>query len=145
MNRRTAPIALLVAGLILLGGCASRPQVRLQDHWSVDLSQARQQLEELSESHGSVPLAYTLANLAAVYDAELLLLFREQLDATCPQVQPRHVEDQIAWLAARKRKMRAAADELAGGSLAPVAAARVSIEETRKRIEELERRPLPGC
>lgn len=112
----------------------------------MDLAQARQQLEELAAgAAGGAPLAYTLANLAAVYDAELLLRFREQLDAACPEARRTHVEEQLAWLAARERKMRAAAAEHAGGTLAPVAAARVSIEETRRRIEELERRPLPAC
>lgn len=117
---------------------ATPPAKGLISDWRPDVDQAIDQLEAwLSEEHPQQELNYSMANLAALYDTKLYLVFIDYLASLEPSLGQQALQEQQAWL--QLRTERAATARLANGdgSLASYNASETYISITHGRIDTL--------
>lgn len=141
MNFKTT--ATLICTGLLLFGCATSPpdRSRLFSEWNIPIDQPIRQLEEiLAELEQQQPMNYTISNVAFLYDAKLFILFHEFIDQLSESVRASEIAEQRKWLTIRKAQIHKAYSEYEGGTMASYAAGLASIDATKKRIAEIEKR-----
>lgn len=135
----SAPAEPVVEESVARPNPASRP-ASADLNWEPELDQPISQLEaQLEADESQLEKNHTLSSIAYLYDAGLYLLFQDTLDYLPEQAQRHEVELQNRWLDQRAQAMTQAFLEDADGEVARFKAGQVFIEETRKRITELER------
>ncbi len=108
-------------------------------NWEPKLDQPIAQLEaQLQLEETQLAKNHTLSSIAYLWDTRLYLLFQDTLDYLPEQAQRHEVELQNRWLDQRAEAMTRAFLNDKDGEVARFAAGQAFIEETRKRIEELE-------
>ncbi|MBA4502650.1 hypothetical protein [Marinobacterium marinum] len=127
----------------------SRPQARLTKatlpasadlNWEPKLDQPIAQLEaQMALEETQKAKNHTLSSIAYLWDTQLYLLFKDTLDYLPEAAQRREVEKQNLWLDQRAEAMTRAFLNDKDGEVARFAAGQAFIDETRKRIEELEK------
>ncbi|MBP0048316.1 hypothetical protein H9C73_06175 [Marinobacterium sp. AK62] len=108
-------------------------------NWEPNLDQPITQLQaqlELDESQ--LAKNQTLSSIAYLYDARLYMLFQDTLDYLPEKARKHEVELQNRWLDQRAGAMTRAFLNDEDGEVARFAAGQAFIEETQKRIRELE-------
>ena len=141
MNIRT--IVAFVGIVVLLSGCAtSQPdQSSLLPEWELEIDQPIRQLEEiLAELEQQQPKNYTVSNVAFLYDAKLYILFHDFIASLSESARASQITEQRKWLTTRKAQIHESYSEYEGGTLASYSAGRASIDATKKRIAEIEKR-----
>ncbi|MBV0933634.1 lysozyme inhibitor LprI family protein [Marinobacterium weihaiense] len=108
-------------------------------NWEPKLDQPIAQLEaQMQLEESQMAKNHTLSSIAYLWDARLYLLFQDTLDYLPEQAQRHEVELQNRWLDQRAEAMTRAFLNDKDGEVARFAAGQAFIDETRKRIEELE-------
>ncbi|MEO6697823.1 MAG: hypothetical protein ABIR53_00335, partial [Paraperlucidibaca sp.] len=116
---------------------SQQPKGLLAD-WRPDVDQAIDQLEIwLSEEHPQQTLNFSMANLAALYDTKLYLVFIDYLASLEPEQTAAVLQEQQLWL--QLRKERTAAVRLSNGdeSLSSYNASETYVYITHERIDSL--------
>lgn len=109
-------------------------------NWEPKLDQPITQLEaQLQVEESQLSKNHTLSSIAYLYDARLYMLFQDTLDYLPEQARRHEVELQNRWLDQRAEAMTRAFLDDEDGEVARYKAGEAFIEETRKRIQELER------
>jgi uncharacterized protein YecT (DUF1311 family) len=112
-------------------------------NWSPELDEPILLLEELlDKSQAQQDMNYLATNLASLYDAKLWLAFQTHLDGLQGDTRNHALEKQRQWLLQRQKAIDEEYSSYEGGSGAPLAAARLSMEMTQKRLAIL-RQPQP--
>lgn len=138
MDTASAPVKTTTA----LDQAASDPPVPtpkgLLSDWRPDVDQAIDQLERwLSEDHPQQELNYSMANLAALYDTKLYLVFIDYLASLAPEQSGKILQEQQLWLQMRKERTAAARLTYAEGTLASYNASETYVYLTHERIDTL--------
>lgn len=108
-------------------------------NWEPKLEQPIAQLEaQMALEETQKAKNHTLSSIAYLWDAQLYLLFQDTLDYLPEQAQRHEVELQNRWLDQRADAMTRAFLNDRDGEVARFAAGQAFIDETRKRIRELE-------
>ncbi len=108
-------------------------------NWEPKLDQPIAQLEaQLQLEETQLAKNHTLSSIAYLWDTRLYLLFQDTLDYLPEQAQHHEVELQNRWLDQRAEAMTRAFLNDKDGEVARFAAGQAFIEETQKRIKELE-------
>ncbi|GAA0700482.1 hypothetical protein GCM10009104_31850 [Marinobacterium maritimum] len=108
-------------------------------NWEPKLDQPIAQLEaQMALEETQLAKNHTLSSIAYLWDARLYLLFQDTLDYLPEQAQRHEVELQNRWLDQRAEAMTRAFLNDKDGEVARFAAGQAFIEETQKRIKELE-------
>ena len=106
--------------------------------WQPSVDQVIDQLEGwLSEEHPQQALNYGMANLAALYDTKLYLVFIEYLASVKPELSAAILQEQRAWLQLRKERTATARLVDGDGSLASYNASETYVYITHERIDSL--------
>jgi uncharacterized protein YecT (DUF1311 family) len=117
---------------------ATPPAKGLISDWRPDVDQAIDQLETwLSEEHPQQELNYSMANLAALYDTKLYLVFIDYLASLDPSLGQQALQEQQAWLQLRTERTATARLTNGEGSLASYNASETYISITHGRIDTL--------
>ena len=117
---------------------ATPPAKGLISDWRPDVDQAIDQLEAwLSEEHPQQELNYSMANLAALYDTKLYLVFIDYLASLEPSLSQQALQEQQAWLQLRSERTATARLTNSEGSLASYNASETYISITHERIDTL--------
>lgn len=117
---------------------ATPPAKGLISDWRPDVDQAIDQLEAwLSEEHPQQDLNYSMANLAALYDTKLYLVFIDYLASLETALSQQALQEQQAWLQLRAESTAAARLTNGEGSLASYNASETYISITHGRIDTL--------
>ncbi len=117
---------------------ATAPSKGLISDWRPDVDQAIDQLETwLSEEHPQQELNYGMANLAALYDTKLYLVFIDYLASLEPSLSQQALQEQQAWLQLRSERTATARLTNSEGSLASYNASETYISITHERIDTL--------
>lgn len=109
--------------------------------WRPEVDQVIDQLEDILIS--DIPqqqMNFTMANLNAVYDTKLYLVFIDYLSSLPPEQVKTALKDQQAWLQKRKEMTAAAFAENEGGSLAAYNAGEAYLQITRQRLDDIEQK-----
>jgi len=136
-------IAVLVCSGLLLPGCAApqSEQTSLFPDWNPNVDQPIQQLEEtLAKLDQQQRKNYTISNLAFLYDAQLYILFHDFIVSLPESARASEIAEQRNWLAQRKAQIHAAYSGREGGTLASYMAGQASIDATKERIAEIEKK-----
>ncbi|MBR9827117.1 MAG: hypothetical protein GYB41_00455 [Oceanospirillales bacterium] len=108
-------------------------------NWEPKLDQPIAQLEaQLQLEESQLAKNHTLSSIAYLHDTRLYLLFQDTLDYLPETAQRHEVALQNRWLDQRADAMTRAFLEDKDGEVARFAAGQAFIDETLKRIEELE-------
>lgn len=108
-------------------------------NWEPKLDQPIAQLEaQMALEESQKAKNHTLSSIAYLWDAQLYLLFQDTLDYLPEQAQRHEVELQNRWLDQRAEAMTRAFLNDRDGEVARFAAGQAFIDETQKRIEELQ-------
>jgi len=141
MNCRTI-IAVLGVGS-LLSGCATRQADRsaLLAEWQPHIDQPIQQLEEtLAALEQQQAMNYTISNVAFLYDAKLYILFHGFVGRLPEAARTSELAEQGRWLTKRKNWIATAYAKYEGGTLASYSAGQASIDATKRRIAQIEKK-----
>ncbi len=109
--------------------------------WRPDVDQVIDQLEDILIS--DIPqqqMNYTMANLDAVYDTKLYLVFIDYLASLSPDQVKVALKEQQDWLLARKEETAKAYAENEDASLASYNAGETYLQTTRQRLDDLEKK-----
>lgn len=110
----------------------------LLSDWRPDIDQTIDQLERwLSQEQTQQELNYSMANLAALYDTKLYLVFIDYLATLEAQQSASILQEQQAWLQLRKERTAAARFAFAEGSLASYNASEAYVYITHERIDTI--------
>ena len=135
-------LAVLGIGL-LLSGCAtsqSSSSAFFPD-WQPNIDQPIRQLEEtLSKRDQQQPMNFTISNVAFLYDTKLYILFNDFIGQLPKSQRASELEEQRKWLNQRKKLIAAGYAEYEGGTLAAYNAGHISIDASKKRIAEIEKK-----
>lgn len=108
-------------------------------NWEPKLDQPIAQLEaQMALEDTQMAKNHTLSSIAYLYDTRLYLLFQDTLDYLPEEAQRHEVALQNRWLDQRADAMTRAFLDDKDGEVARFAAGQAFIDETLKRIEELE-------
>jgi uncharacterized protein YecT (DUF1311 family) len=137
-------IVLLIGAGVLLSGCCTKPEatksIQFPD-WQPNIDQPIGQLEEvLVKLEQQQPMNYTISNVAFLYDAKLYILFHDFIDQLPEAARASEIAEQEKWLGQRKKLIGAGYAEYEGGTLASFTAGQASIDATKKRIAEIEKK-----
>ncbi len=133
---------LYLATLSLLSACNSSPQPpslgKALPNWSPELDEPIHLLEELLEkSQAQQDMNYLATNLDSLYNAKLWLAFQTHLEGLQGDTRNHALEEQRQWLLQRQKAIDEEYSPYEGGSGAVLAAARISMEMTQKRLATL--------
>lgn len=120
---------------------ADKPASDTINDWRPDVDQVIDQLEDILIS--DIPqqqMNFTMANLNAVYDTKLYLVFIDYLSSLPPEQVKAALKEQQAWLQKRKEVTAAAFAENEGGSLAAYNAGEAYLQITRQRLDDIEQK-----
>lgn len=117
---------------------ASQQPKGLLSDWRPDVDEAIDQLETwLSEEHPQPELNFSMANLAALYDTKLYLVFIDYLASLEPEQTTAVVQEQQLWLQLRKERTAAVRLTNDDRSLSSYNASETYVYITHERIDSL--------
>ena len=128
---------------VMLAGCGNDATTQPKDPlavWKPDLEGPIAEMEALLQTlNQQAQINRVSANLAVLYDARLYQIYLQQIAELSGEPRREFKRDQRQWLRKREQVSRDAADPFRSGSIAAFIGNQAFIDETRMRIELLER------
>ena len=133
---------LLLLLSIIMVGCGNDPAPPKDPLavWQPDIDGPISEMETLLQTlNQQTHINRVSTNLAVLYDAKLYQIYLRQIAGLTGEERQEFKKDQRQWLKKREQIRRDASDQFRSGSIAAFIGNQAFIDETRMRIELLER------